>query len=259
MQGKKLSLSIVSHGHKQHVGSLMADLIRLGRADLEVILTLNVPEELMFDKDTLPFALTLVKNVVPKGFAANHNAAFSVSTGENFVVLNPDIQLLDDPFPPLLALLEENPHCICAPFIVNQSGAIEDSARYFPTPTFLLKKLLGKLFQMTPQTEEIPASGDVLMPDWVAGMFIVIPRAIYIALEGLNERYHMYYEDVDFCARARLAGYEVLVSKRAKVVHEAQRDSHRKVRYLMWHIGSALRFFCSSAYRRMRPGYSSRS
>jgi GT2 family glycosyltransferase len=62
----------------------------------------------------------------------------------------------------------------------------------------------------------------------------------------------MYFEDVDFCARARLAGCQVLVSRQAKVIHDAQRDSHRKMRYMLWHVGSALRFFTSAAYVRIR-------
>lgn len=255
------SISIVSHGHRALIARLLADLARLRRADLEIILTLNLPEELPEGVATLPFDIHVIRNDAPKGFAANHNAAFAVSRGAYFVILNPDIELPDDPFDALGDLLHQYPDSICAPTVVNRAGEPEDSMRHFPTPFFLFKKLFAKLAGSRLPLDDIRSQDDVLMPDWVAGMFVVVPRRIYTELHGLSERYRMYYEDVDFCARARLAGYQVLASRHAKVIHDAQRDSHRKFGYLMLHLGSALKFFTSCAYVRIRwrrlRGYSS--
>ncbi len=244
----KMTLSIVSHGHMHYVCRLLKDIARFDRRDMEVILTLNLPESLAIDLAALPFRVHLVQNAFPKGFAANHNHAFTLSQGQNFVILNPDIQLLDDPFEPLLAMLQRNRHCIVAPLIVNGTGSVEDSARNFPTPFSLMKKVAGKVLKMPLASDVLAARDEMLLPDWVAGMFIVVPRSIYVSLHGLSEYYFLYYEDVDFCARARLAGYEILVNQHVKVIHEAQRDSHRKARYLLWHIKSAAKFFTSPAY-----------
>lgn len=120
--------------------------------------------------------------------------------------------------------------------------------RFFPNPWILVKKLMAKLMSRKLPIDRVHSVGEVMLPDWVAGMFIVTPRRIYSELAGLSERYHMYYEDVDFCARAQLAGHQVVVSKRAQVVHEAQRDSHRKLQYLLWHMQSACLFFSSEAF-----------
>lgn len=246
------SISVVSHGHQAYIAALTEDFIRLGRDDIELILTLNLPEALPVDPSVLPFRLKVIRNTAPKGFAANHNAAFEASEGEYFVLLNPDIKLVGDPFEPILSLIRQHPDSICAPLIVNSDGTPEDSARNFPTPFILAKKLIGKLFKFSLKRDAIRTENDVLLPDWVAGMFIVVPRGLYAKLHGLDERYHLYYEDVDFCARARLAGCQVLVSPHAKAIHEAQRDSHRKLRYLLWHLRSALRFFTSPAYFRIQ-------
>lgn len=248
----KLSISIVSHRHQEYVCRLIEDLSRIGRSDFEVILTLNLPEEMSFDQGRLPFPIRLISNKDPKGFAANHNTAFALSEGDYFVILNPDIKLLSDPFDILLSLLNANPNSICAPSVVNEAGNLEDSARTFPTPVFLANRVVRKIFKFPLPAEFVPTENDVLVPDWVAGMFVIVPRSIYQKLHGFDERYHMYFEDVDFCARARLAGYQVLVSKQAKVVHNAQRDSHRKIRYMLWHLKSAFKFFTSNAYVRLR-------
>ncbi len=248
------TLSIVSHGHRLHIRALLQDLAQLPRDDFDVVLTLNLPEELPLDLATLPFPVKVINNPIPKGFAANHNAAFVENTGRYFVVLNPDIRLIGDPFPALLDYLAQKPDSICAPLVVNQAGDVEDSARLFPTPLFLIKKLYSKLRGTPLRPDVIVEDTLALYPDWIAGMFVVVAHETYGALGGLSERYHMYYEDVDFCVRARLAGQQVAVVKGARVIHEAQRDSHRKLRHLMWHISSILRFFLSKGYFQLQLG-----
>lgn len=242
------SISIVSHGHRTYIARLLLQLAALDRSDFDVVLTLNLPEEAPVALDSLPYRVQLVQNPQPRGFAANHNTAFDLCTGDYFVILNPDIRLLDDPLSHLLALLEEDTHCICAPLIINDAGLVEDSARYFPSPYRLAKRLACRLLGVRIPPDKVPQTAQVLMPDWVAGMFLVVPRQVYQALGGFNDGYFLYFEDVDFAARARLLGYRIKVHKAVRVVHEAQRDSHRKFRYMVWHLQSATKFFVSGTY-----------
>ena len=245
----QFSISIVSHGHRRFVVSLLHDLAQLGRHDLEIILTWNIFEDGSdFIGEQLPFRLTVINNLEPKGFAANHNQAFQHCEGANFVILNPDISLPADPFSELLNLLEQHAPCICAPIIKASDNKLEDSARFFPSPFSLAKKAAAKIFRVEQAPDAIPDHGAVLNPDWIAGMFMVIPRRIYQNLHGLEESYHLYYEDVDFCARARLSDIGVYVSKNAYAIHHAQRQSHKSLRYFGWHLESAAKFFTSKAY-----------
>jgi len=257
---KKLSLSIVSHGHHAHVAILLQQLAKLERRDFEVILTLNLPEPDFVALDKLPFPVRLIENSVPKGFGANHNSAFAESSGDYFVILNPDIELLEDPFGPLLELAERDSLNICAPVILDSDGRVEDSARNFPTPYSLFKRLLCRLRGRPIQADKLMQDADTLQPDWVAGMFVMVARETYQRLGGFNDAYFLYFEDVEFGARAQLAGCHILVCKNARVVHQAQRDSHRRLRYMWWHVQSAAKFFVSPAYLRVlvrrlaRPG-----
>lgn len=248
---KKLTLSIVSHGHHAHVAILLQQLARLDRSDFEVILTLNLPEPELMALDTLPYAIRLIQNPNPKGFGANHNAAFHESKGDYFVILNPDIELTEDPFGPLLALAEQNSQNICAPLILDTAGQVEDSARNFPTPYSLFKRLLCRLLGRPIIPDTLKQDTDTLQPDWVAGMFVMAARETYQRLGGFNDAYFLYFEDVEFGARARLAGCHILVCKHARVIHQAQRDSHRRLRYMLWHLQSAAKFFLSFVYLRV--------
>jgi N-acetylglucosaminyl-diphospho-decaprenol L-rhamnosyltransferase len=245
----RFSISIVSHGHRHLVASLLDDLARLGRSDLDVILTWNLAhEDQALDTAWLPFRVTTIVNPVPQGFAANHNAAFQRSSGANFVILNPDIRVPADPFDALQEVLRAFPGAICAPLILNAEGDREDSARFFPSPLTLLKKAIAKACGVRMVVQRIPERGRLVAPEWIAGMFMVVPRFVYSALDGLSEKYFLYYEDVDFCARARLRGHDILVTQDTFAIHDARRESHRNPRFLAWHVASALRFFTSRPY-----------
>jgi len=248
---KKLTLSIVSHGHRAHVAILLQQLSKLGRSDFEVILTLNLPEPEPEALDTVPYPVRLIRNPAPKGFGANHNAAFQESNGDYFVILNPDIELPEDPFGPLLELAERDSMNICAPVILDADGQVEDSARNFPTPYGLFKRLLCRLLGRPIAPDSLRQDDDTLQPDWVAGMFVMVARETYQRLGGFNDAYFLYFEDVEFGARARLAGCHILVCKRARVIHQAQRDSHRRLSFMLWHVQSAAKFFVSPAFLRV--------
>lgn len=251
----KFSLSIVSHGHRDLIVALLVDLTRIGRKDIEVIITWNLKQEdnaVECAAFPFPFPILSATNDSPQGFAANHNAAFRRSSGEHFVILNPDIRLPEDPFATLLSILDARRDAICAPTILNTRNEREDSARFFPSPLGLAKKAAAKAAGIRLRLPAIPMRDTLLYPDWIAGMFLVVPRHIYVALGGLSEKYFLYYEDVDFCARARLRGIEIIVTPAAVAIHDARRESHHNLRFLSWHFSSALKFFTSRAYLMLR-------
>ena len=88
-------------------------------------------------------------------------------------------------------------------------------------------------------------------PDWVGGMFMLFTRETFDAVGGFDERYHLYYEDVDICARVRTSGKEIVLCPTVEVIHDAQRQSHTSPRFFAWHVVSMLRFFFSKPFRRL--------
>lgn len=242
-----ISISIVSHGQGDLVSEALADLARFADSmSVEVILTQNIPERLPFSVEDFPYPVKMVENTVPKGFGANHNAAFQLAKGQWFCVMNPDIRLPGNPFPELLACLAEPGVGVAAPLVLGVTGEVEDSARGFPSPLKIACKALGHC-----KGSDYAIGTDLVHPDWVGGMFMLLPSAIYQGVSGFDERYFLYYEDVDLCARLRLLGHQAVLCPQAKVVHHARRSSHRNLRYLRWHLGSMTRFFLSPVYRRV--------
>ena len=236
-----ITVSLVSHGQGSMVETLVAQLRRL--PDIRIILTLNIPESLGIHEDE---RVRIVRNPSPKGFGDNHNAAFQLAEGQWFCVMNPDIRLIGNPFPDLLGCLADPGVGVAAPLVLGVQGDIEDSARCFPSPLRILCKAWGGC-----RGSDYAMTDRPVYPDWVGGMFMLFRASVFEKAGGFDERFFLYYEDVDLCARLRLLGHEVILCPSAKVVHHARRSSHRNLRYLRWHLGSMLRFFFSPVYWRV--------
>jgi GT2 family glycosyltransferase len=241
-----ISVSIVSHRHGAMATRLASDLVKHCAGKAEILLTENVPEEGAVDWGHAGVPVRVLRNEVPRGFGANHNAAFRHARGDLFCVLNPDVRLLSDPFPVLARELSSPGVGLAAPLIVGSDGAIQDSARRFPTPVSLLRK------SFSPRRGPDYATAAPFSPDWVAGMFMLFRREVYQDIGGFDERYLLYYEDVDLCARLRLKGYDIRVNPQARAVHDGQRESHGNPAYLARHLSSVLRYFLSRPYSDLR-------
>jgi GT2 family glycosyltransferase len=239
-----ISISIVSHLQGSLVARLLADIeCYCKNKNLEVILTLNLPEAPPFAQSDFLFPLKLIHNSSPLGFGENHNQAFQQSRGQFFCVINPDIRIDHDPFTALVASLQDSSIGVAGPIVVNENGSMEDSARRFPTPFKILCKAIGGC-----KGSDYFVKDEVVFPDWVGGMFMMFRRETFGQSGGFDQRYFLYYEDVDLCARLRLRGFQVALCPGAKVVHHAHRSSHRNFKYLRWHLSSMLRFFTSSPF-----------
>ena len=243
-----ITLSIVSHAQMHLVLPLLHDLNTLhAQTPLQVVLTLNTPEVLPCAPQDFSFPLQVLHNPQPQGYGANHNQAFTHAQGAFFCVLNPDIRIAHNPFPALMAACTTPGVGLVAPAIHSSGGTLEDSARKFPTPLRIVRRVLTRR-----RNRDYEAKPAALHPDWVAGMFMLLRTPVYQQMGGFDDKFFMYCEDVDLCARARLAGLDVVQLPLPGVVHDAQLASRRDLQHLRWHIGSLLRFFCSGVFLRLQ-------
>ncbi len=233
-----LSLSIVSHEQSALIKPLLDDLRRLDLPDIEVLITVNIPEDEGPFED-LPYPGRVIRNATPKGFGANHNAAFEQSRGQFFVVVNPDIRLPSLNVQQLLEPMRDPMVGAVAPVVLNGDGRVEDSVRRFPTILSLARRVLFR--QRVPDYVWGEQSIDV---DWSAGMFVVFRRESYQAVNGFDhQRFFMYLEDVDICRRLIGQGWRIVLNPKVTVIHDAQRASRRSLKHMRWHLTSAFRYF----------------
>jgi len=242
----QVALSVISHGHMHQVFELLSSLNALPSAEtITVYLTLNLPEEVEINKGIYNFDLIIIRNKFSKGFGENHNAAFAHSVEPFFCVCNPDILFEEDPFPALISQLSNDSIGVVAPIVRNRFKSIEDSARKKITPLRILLRFLNKKIPLDYPLEDFSP----ISVDWLAGMFLFFSRDSYRSVQGFDTAYYMYCEDADICYRIHLLGKKVIYDRSISVIHDARRESHKKVQYLIWHTVSLLRYFFRYAFR----------
>jgi GT2 family glycosyltransferase len=230
-------VSVVSHRQARLVNRFLEDLGRHCRTSIALVLTQNVDEPDSFATDGVRVPIEVIVNTAPKGFGANHNAAFTRCRTPFFCVANPDIRLGSDPFPELLDALADGRSGVAGPLVRAPDGGIEDSARRFPTPGILLRKVFSDR-----RSPDYPTDRGTIAVDWVAGMFMLFRCEAFATVGGFDERYFLYYEDADICRRLRGAGRSVVYVPGGEVVHDARRGSRRDPRLALHHAASAWRF-----------------
>jgi N-acetylglucosaminyl-diphospho-decaprenol L-rhamnosyltransferase len=173
-----------------------------------------------------------------RGYGAAANLAIGELGTRYVLLLNADTELTPRTVESLAAYLDDHPTvALAGPRIVNAAGTYEQSAHRFPTPTSLL---LHARWWPGPQAPRPSApSGDDrpnrrLWPsvplarshewrprpvDWVLGAALAIRREAFEAVNGFDEAYFLYQEEIDLCYRLRAAGWEIHYAPVATVLH----------------------------------------
>lgn len=232
-----ITISIVSHGQLALVLPLLEQLDRYSRAVIDkVLLTLNIPEADLLAGRSWGFEVERIENASPKGFGANHNQAFERCGTEWFLVLNPDIRFDSDVLLPLLAQAAPDAGLL-TPRILEPGKTEPEPHRALLTPL----EIVGR---------KKPGYVRPTVPAWIPGLFMLFRSEAYRQVGGFDEKFFMYGEDFDICARTRLAGWKLQVGENLLARHDAQRESHRSRKYLYWHVTSLLKVWLSASFWR---------
>jgi GT2 family glycosyltransferase len=159
--------------------------------------------------------VTLIEADANFGFARANNIGIRASGGTNVLLLNSDTVVPPGVIDRLLAELDRDAAvAVVGPRLVDGAGRAELSFGRMigPLNEFRQKRLLrgGTVETITRQRQ---------YPDWVSGACLLVRRADAEAVGGLDERYFMYTEDVDFCAAIRARGRRILFAPEVEVVH----------------------------------------
>lgn len=236
---KSVTVSIVSHNQQHMIVPLLRQLAEhCGRTVAKIVVTVNVPEADLISNGAWDVPVEVLHNLHPRGFGANHNAAFARCNTDWFLVLNPDIRLADDALLQILGTATATTG-LMAPRIREPDTTKTEPHRALLTPCEIFRR--RKCGYSPP-----------IKPAWVPGMFMLFRSTAYQQVDGFDSRFFMYGEDFDICARTRLAGWQMHIDEKTVVLHAAQRDSHRRPRHLYWHVISLCKVWLSSAFWRYR-------
>jgi GT2 family glycosyltransferase len=205
----------------------------------------------------------LVRHSKNKGFAAGVNTGVASTTGDYVLVLNPDVIITAEAITALTRdLHEDETFAAVGCQMIYPDGRNQASARRFPTIAGFVERALltnhiarrlhisCKCGQWNDFTHNERGISQV---DWVLGGCMLIRRLAYNAIGPLDEKYFLYYEDIDWCYRARLDNWKIGFSSNAQVIHAYKRSSSRLsfTNRLTWvHLSSVCHFFFKFAAQR---------
>ncbi len=155
--------------------------------------------------------LTVIHNPLNRGFAAACNTGAAESTADFLLFLNPDVELERDSLAGAAAFMERNPDVAVSTIrLCDPAGPTQRCCARLPTPGRMIAQSIG-LDRLLPRLCK-----PHFLVDWdhadtrdvpqVMGAFLLVRRHVFERLGGFDERFFLYYEDVDFCCRVAQAG-----------------------------------------------------
>ncbi|MEW6684887.1 MAG: sugar transferase [Candidatus Edwardsbacteria bacterium] len=208
-------------------------------------------EKAVFSFTTSPFPRPeLTRNPKNFGLAKANNQGIKIAQGRYLLFLNPDITLAPKELQKLMDFARKHPEAgVIGPRLLNPDGSLQYSCRQFYTLLTLLlrRSILGKI----PPGKNL-IQRHLMMDwdhqslrevDWILGACLLVTREAIKKTGMMDERFFLYFEDVDWCYRMRKNGWKVFYFPEAEIIHYHQRQSAKGLKEA-WqaHIGSVLKF-----------------
>lgn len=191
------------------------------------------------------------------GYAKAVNMALNETSGEYIVLLNPDIIVLKDGINELLKFMDTHPQAgVVGGQLVNPNGSIQESAFRFYSPMTILyrrtffrylpwaKKHLDKIFM---HDRDFTKEQKV---DWILGACMCIRRSSLSVVGLMDERFFLYFEDMDWCRRFLENNLEVWYVPQARFAHYHKRESAQERGIFAFfspiariHVSSGIKYF----------------
>lgn len=244
----KLFVSIVSHLDHDIIINLGTVKKFCAYPNIVVVCRDNKPVHKL-DVYCEKYGAIYLPNTVEQGFSANNNQNYKacidllgMQEDDLFLLLNPDIFLCDKQIEKFITTITNTPPKLATVnlYLDREYMVQDDNIRIYPNfSNFIKTYLLNDRSTMVNRKKGLTVTDK----HWASCSFLVVNAALYSKLNGLDESYYLYCEDIDFCYRARLCGERFTYLEPIKAVHYRRRDSKRFLsKYFFWHVGSVFRY-----------------
>lgn len=218
---KKIDITIITVGYKSESTILpFLDSIQKNRDNIskEIIVVDNYPGDKGADRaQRHPLKPTVIRNTENVGFSKAINQGIKISHGEFILIINPDTRIIGSALKYLLEFVRQTPKLgAVAPRLLNNDGNIQPSCFKFPT----IQNAIRHYFLGQKEYFNKYNPGNDTTPVEVAVMAaFLVPKSVLDYIGGLDERFFLYYEDVEFCHRLYQHQLPVYYLPKAKVQH----------------------------------------
>jgi len=249
----KFIVSIISHGHLDYLSNNVELQKISDRANVTVIVKDNLKQQSVEALCKKKGYIYLTSHDV-LGFGENNNYCFnyaknslSVCSDDWFLIINPDVIIEDTQFENLIVELKKKQGNFFAPNLFKDISytTTENSIRRFSSFSNLLNPFLLKPINIPYNKNSLSDHDEI---EWASGAFLCINFELFTAVDGFNEAYFMYFEDVDLCLRTMINGSSLKFLKNIKAVHKGE-YKNRSVfsKHFRWYLASLFRFLINQS------------
>lgn len=218
----KLSIQIVNFRSRHYLErclfSICENLPAIFRTEVIIVNNDEKPLDRAIADIGGGFTVQIVEVGKNIGFGSAHNVGFRESLGKYILFLNPDAEIAPSALDKMLGVFAEDEKIgVVGPLLIDSDGRIQpDCFGSHRTPLSTIKnKIFGR------REGQMIADGKVFKTDWVSGGSMMIRRDVFEKIRGFDEKFFMYFEDVDLCARARKSGSIIAIHPEARIFHES--------------------------------------
>ena len=225
----QLSIVIVNFRTPDLCIDCLASLDEIKGIEVEIIIVDNASNDGSVEKiqqaiDEREWVGTkLICSPLNSGFSAGNNLGIQACIGDYVLLLNSDTIVRPNSIESLMQTLEKNPSIgMVSPRLEWPSGAPQESCfRFHRPPNELIRAACTGLVTKLLRRYEVPigVTESLSSPEWTSFASVMIRRDVFDQVGLLDDGFFMYFEDVDFCQRARQAGWNIVNNPAARVVH----------------------------------------
>lgn len=255
----KLSIVIVSWNVKDLLKKCLSSVFdNQGDIELEVFVVDNnsADDSVKMVQEEFP-QVKLIANSKNLGFATANNQAIKQARGEYVLVLNPDTEILPDTLEKSLQFMAGNPDCgAMGCQILSGDKTIQPSVRRFPKfwPIFLMMIKAPKIFKNLKAINKYLATdfdySATQEVDQIMGAYMLIPQKAFTEIGMFDEKFFIWFEEVDLCRRIKQAGKKVFYYPEPKIIHYGGSSFAQQSR-----VTKQMRFFKSAWHYFMKNGF----
>ncbi len=175
--------------------------------------------------------ITLIENKKNVGFSTANNQAVAFAKGEYVCILNPDTAVAEDTFISTLRYADSIKNLgALGIYLMDGTGSfLPESKRNLPTPKASILKLLGLSKNYYANHISDTKNGEVAV---LVGAFMLLKRSVYNEVNGFDEDYFMYGEDIDFSYKITKAGYNNHYLGSNTILHYKGESTQKDAAYL---------------------------
>ena len=225
---KKVSVIIVSYNVRSYLAHAIDAIMKSDYKELEIIVVDNNSYDgtCEYLEDNFP-SINIISNDENVGFGKAVNQGSELATGDYYLIINPDTIVEEETVSTLVKYLSKNKEVgMVGPKILNADGSLQLACkRSFPTVRVALPKILG-LDRIFPSSKWAGKYNLTYLDpdkdhpvDAISGSCMLISSDTFNKLNGFDEQFFMFGEDLDLCARVWESGQEVHYSSDTKIVH----------------------------------------